>query len=135
MRSTGYGALLACAISLAACGGGSGGASSCAFGFTNLPGDQPFNSAAVCREWTGASDQVAARQADCAYLAAPTDGGITLQTMFSNGPCPRTNIVGGCRSTYYGVTSTDWYYPPEVATTTDVMNICASAGTTFVSPP
>ncbi|HEY6475485.1 MAG TPA: hypothetical protein VI456_02825 [Polyangia bacterium] len=134
MRSAGCGVLLACAMALAACGGGSGGTSSCAFGFTNLPGDQPFNTAAVCREWTGASDQVASRQEDCASLAT-TDGGITLQTMFSNGPCPRTDIVGGCRGTYYGVTSTDWYYPSQAATTTDVMNICALAGTTFVSHP
>jgi hypothetical protein len=134
MRSAGGGVLLGCAVVLAACSGSSGGASSCAFGLTNMPGDQPFSTAGVCREWTGASDQVAARQEDCAALAA-TDGGITLQTMFSNGPCPRTNIVGGCRSVYYGVTSTDWYYPPQAATTTDVMNICAAAGTTFVPAP
>ena len=125
---------LGCAIALAACGSG-GGTSSCAFGITNMPGDQSFSTAGVCREWTGASDQVAPRQEDCASAATTTDGGLTLQTMFSNGPCPRTNIVGGCRNTSDGVTYTDWYYPLEASNTSEVMALCASGGKTFVPPP
>ena len=91
MRGVRLGALFACAV--AACGGGGGGASSCAIAFTDMTRDQPFTGTDVCREWTGASDQVAARQEDCTYLAAPTDGGVMLQTMFSSGPCPRWGLA------------------------------------------
>jgi hypothetical protein len=134
MRGAGVLVSLGCAIALAACNGG-GGTSSCAFGITNMPGDQPFSTSGVCREWTGASDQVASRQEDCASLATTTDGGLTLQTMFSSGPCPRTNIVGGCRNTNAGLTYTDWYYPLEASDVSEVMALCASGGKTFVPPP
>jgi hypothetical protein len=133
MNGARVGVLLAC--SLAACSSGGGGASSCAIDFTDMPGDQPFAATEVCREWTGASDQVAARQGDCASLAEATDGGLTLQTMFSSGSCPRANIVGGCRNTSYGVTYTDWYYLGEASDAYQVMAACAQGETTFVPAP
>ena len=132
MRGARLAVVLACG--LAACGGGSS-ASSCAIDLMDMTRDQPPNTTDVCREWTGASDQVTARQADCTYLARPTDAGVTLQTMFSSDPCPRANIVGGCRNTVYGVTYTDWYYRAEAPDTSQVMAACAQGGTTYVPAP
>jgi hypothetical protein len=135
MRVAGLGLLLACAISAVSCGrGGAGGTSSCLYTFASGPGDQPPADATSCREWKGASDQVAARQQDCDSAAGPADGGITVHSMFSEGPCPVANIVGGCRDTVGGITYTDWYYGPNLPAV-EVAAACAEEGASFVPAP
>jgi hypothetical protein len=137
MRVAGLPLLLACAISAVSCGGGSGngGTSSCLYSFNSGAGDGPPAAAASCREWRGASDQVAARQQDCASAAGPTDAGLTVSSTFSQGPCPVANVVGGCRATVGGITFTDWYYGADQPTADEVMAACAQEAATFVPAP
>jgi hypothetical protein len=137
MRVAGLGLLLAYASWAVSCGGGSGngGTSSCLYSFTSGAAGEAPAAAASCREWKGASDQVAARQQDCASAAGPTDGGLTVSSMFSLGPCPVANIVGGCRDTVGGITYTDWYYGPDQPTVAEVMAACAEEAETFVPAP
>ena len=134
MRGAGALVLLASGITLAGCGSSGTAASSCEITLSESPGDQPFTDD-VCREWTGAADQVAARQQDCASFAGATDAGPAFQTMFSNGPCPRANIVGGCRNSLDGVPYIDWYSPPGAYNDVQAMDLCAAVGGTHVPPP
>lgn len=135
MRVAGIGLLLGYAIGAVSCGGGgNGGTSSCLFSFTSGAGDEAV-AVASCREWKGASDQVAARQQDCDSAAGPIDGGVTVSSMFSQAPCPVANIVGGCRATVGGITFTDWYYGRSQVTVTEVMAACAQEAATFVPAP
>ena len=129
MRVAVVGMLVGCVIAGIACSG-TGGTSSCEFSIgPPLPESFYVDN---CREWTGASDQVAARREECAAFET-VDAGIPIQTRFSNEPCPRANIVGGCRSTVAGVTYIDWYYSTTYVY--DVMKLCPYAGSTFVPPP
>jgi hypothetical protein len=134
VKIAGLGVSLACAIAAVSCGGRGAGASSCLYTFTSGAGDQPPPDATSCREWTGASDQVAARQQDCDSAAGPTDGGVTVHAMFSQGPCPVANLVGGCRDTVGGITYTDWYYGPNLPAI-EVAAVCTYEGATFVPAP
>jgi hypothetical protein len=129
MRGVGLGLLLGCALAVPACHG-SDGTTSCVYNLA-AGGDAGFVQG-VCREWPGGYTEA---QQDCQGASGAMDGGITVSPMFVNGPCPRANIVGGCHSVMDGVTFTDWYYPPEVATTADVMNACVQGGTTYVPAP
>jgi hypothetical protein len=132
MKGGKLGTFLFCAM-LSACHGSSGIPTSCQLSVTDLP-EQPFH-IDLCREWTSASGQMETRQQNCAAFAGTTDGGATTQTMFSNDPCPRVGIVGGCRDGYGDIAYVDWYYSPEAQSAAQVMTACAQEGGTFVPPP
>jgi hypothetical protein len=110
--------------------GGSGGGSgtltaSCtgAIG-VGLPG------LAVCEEVTGlTSAEVTEFQMTC---AASADGGATVT--FAQGPCSRTNALGGCRTTEQGHMVTIWYSATTGFTQAQIQQLCAQAGLTFVAP-
>jgi hypothetical protein len=127
MRIGAIGIFLGCATAGAACGNTSATSSCEMSAGTPLP--EAFH-VDTCREWTG-DDPVAARQDYCASLET-VDAGIMLQTIFSNGSCPRANILGGCRNTVAGVTYTDWYYAGIASSFTVT---CPYAGSTLVPPP
>jgi hypothetical protein len=133
MNGVGGVALLASVLAAGACNSG-GGTSSCLLAESAAgPGDAPATPV-TCREWTGASDDVAARRADCASEAAAV-AIIPLPATFSTEPCPQAGIEGGCLQTGDGVTYTDWYYSAEAPTAAYVVSICASVGGTYLPPP
>jgi hypothetical protein len=84
----------------------------------------------VCEEVTGlTSAELADFQMTC---AASADGGATVT--FAQGPCSRTNALGGCRTTEQGHTVTGWYYATGGITQAQIQQLCAQGGLTFVAP-
>jgi hypothetical protein len=65
----------------------------------------------------------------CNNSALGDAGGASEQ--FMNGPCTRTNAVGGCKVTSGSVSATTWFYQPTPLST--VQQACSGTGT-FVSP-
>jgi hypothetical protein len=109
---------------MASCGGGSdeaAGTFSCAAGFPSADGGF---SPQICLELSGGTvkDEASNRQ-NCQAQGA----------MFATAPCPRSNLLGGCREQRGGLTITSWYYDDGSGGADDIRQLCTSVGATFVT--
>ncbi len=121
-----------------ACSGGGGSAGSGSCTATSTSG---MFTTRVCSEATGlTADQLAALRSTC---NASGDGGtpigdsglsVTTMSMFSDGTCERSGVIGGCRIASGSFMSTVWYYDGSIYTREGVMAGCTSANGTFVEP-
>ncbi len=88
-----------------------------------------------CTEASGLTpDQVNAQKTTCSSTIT-LDGGLTQTSSFSQGLCPRANVLGGCRNTSGGYTVTIWYYMSSALTVDQLQAICAGVGGTYEPAP
>jgi hypothetical protein len=81
----------------------------------------------ACREYEGFdATALEMEQSDC--LQGATPGG------WAEAHCSRTDALGGCRTTNGTMSVTLWSYPGGGSTVQNVMNTCAVAMGTYVSP-
>jgi hypothetical protein len=123
-RSWGW-SFLFVALVTASCGGGSdeaAGTFSCAASFPSADGGA--GPPLLCLELSGGTvkDEASNRQS-CAAQG----------NMFATAPCPRSNLLGGCRVQRGGVTLTTWYYDDGSGGAGDIQQLCTSAGAAFVT--
>jgi hypothetical protein len=86
-----------------------------------------------CTESSGLTpDQINAQRTSCS-ATIDLDGGIMQAGMFAQGPCSRANVIGGCRITSGGFSSTSWYYANAALTVDQLKTICSNIGGTFVT--
>jgi len=58
-------------------------------------------------------------------------GAANTSITFVAAPCPREDIIGGCRPTTAGASSTVWYYPASNLTGAAIQDLCTAAASTF----
>ncbi len=89
----------------------------------------------VCQEVSasGASllESGCAAGADAGADAGAGAGAANTSITFVAAPCPREDIVGGCRPTAAGASSTVWYYPASNLTGAAIQDLCTAAASTF----
>jgi hypothetical protein len=87
----------------------------------------------ICEEATGLSQaQADSLKQQC--MAPPGDAGTTMAPLFTNGPCPRADSLGGCQLASGGVSTTSFSYEGGGLTPDDIRMICVAAGATYVAP-
>ena len=95
---------------------------------------QPEAGPVMCAEATGLSAaEVTQFMANCTGVN-PVDAGSGGMAVYADGPCSRTNAVGGCRLTAAGQTATLWHYVGFGGAEADSRSNCAAAGGTYVVP-
>jgi len=116
--------------------GGSGatsGSASCTYTETISFGNTT-SSFTFCGEASGlTSDQINSLKMTC-VPREPVDGGISMSGVYSDGPCPLANRIGGCTITSGAYTQTAWYYGGGSLTADDVPDACKAAGGTYIKP-
>lgn len=133
-------AVTAAALTGAGCGGStaSGQSGSCTTVDTVTIGDAGVSdSLQSCLEGAGSAQIVDIVRQGCTSQAGDGGGGFQETVAFMNGPCPRANAVGGCRSAVTaGVSLTLWSYnlDGQNQTAADIMASCATNNATFVAP-
>lgn len=75
----------------------------------------------------------------CAQNTPPADAGTVT---FTDGPCSRTDALGACRTSVYGLVEDQWYYGSGGdsgtsvfgQTASDIKTLCAQMGSTYLPP-
>jgi hypothetical protein len=88
-------------------------------------------SVVACVEMAGMTpDQEQLLRDQCSPSSTST---MSVQATFVEEPCPRADIIGGCRMPSGSIEMTVWYYKGESLTPKTVEDMCRSMGCPFVS--
>ena len=124
---------LSAAIAVASCGGGdSGGTASC----TLSENIGSLGTIKICEEGSGSARASLAQACKSSTSALLADAGVQMSMTFADAPCSHVNAVGGCQVTQGGETVAIWYYqdPTNSMSTSDVQNLCSTAGEKYLTP-
>jgi hypothetical protein len=80
----------------------------------------------ICEEFSASADVLAKFKHVCLSSSSST---------WKDGPCPRTQALGGCQAVTAEETITNWYYPDSNDhTPNDVKKTCDMTKTIFITP-